>query len=261
MIDLTREAQIKFDEYMGRTRRALRGRRERTDVEQSVREHIETALSGASAPVGTSELSAVLAQLGPPEQWIAPEDQPAWKRVVTRLLVGPEDWRLAYLSFAFTLLTFFLLPAGGIFFLIPAYLLSRAHVELVAERGESLGARRWLVLPPIVVIAAILTVAALVAPIAGFGAWLIDQHGLAALWPGHSFTSQFEYTRVVAGTVAIGAGVWWIVLAGIVAIVLQPFRALVAPVANGLTRKHTLVLVIAGLIAIGAGALALFVVR
>ncbi|HEY5610265.1 MAG TPA: hypothetical protein VIL97_03590, partial [Thermoanaerobaculia bacterium] len=152
MIEMTPEAQTRFEHYLERMRSALRGSRavEATEVEQNVREHVELALSETTVPVGTERLDEVLAQLGPPDRWLPGDEQPWWRRMAQRVSSGPEDWRLAYYALGTFALGLFLLPFGfGLVFIICAFLLGRAECELLASRGESLGARRWLVLPAI----------------------------------------------------------------------------------------------------------------
>ena len=122
------------------SRCAARAAVEAAEVEQNVLEHVELALARRRCPSGTDSLAAVLEQLGPPERWLPDEERPAWRRTMDRLMTGPEDWRLAYLSFGLTTLMIVTLPIGGILLLLPAFLLSRAWVALIEERGETLGA-------------------------------------------------------------------------------------------------------------------------
>ena len=247
MIDLTRDAQSKLEEYIARMRRALRGTDlvERSEVEQNVRDHVDAAFAGATSPVGPMQLGDVLARLGPPEQWIAEEDKPLWKRVLDRLLHGPEDWRLAYLCFGVTILALLTVPLGiGVFLFIPAYLLGRAHLALIAERGESLGARRWLVLPVVALMALFVVGITVIGPIGGFSAWGYEERG---------FTDQMNIGFAeVPRVIAIAAGSWLIFLSAFVAIAIRPVRSVLYPFAERLQRRHTLLLT-----GLGAAALAI----
>lgn len=248
MIDLTRDAQTKLEEYIARMRRALRGTDlvERSEVEQNVRDHVDAAFAGATSPVGPMQLGDVLARLGPPEQWIADEDKPLWKRVLDRLMNGPEDWRLAYLCFGLTILALLLIPLGlGVFLMVPAYILGRAHLALIAERGESLGARRWLVLPVVALIALFVVGITVIGPIAGFTAWGIDEHG---------FSEQMNAGRVeVPRVIAVAAGAWLLFLSAFVAIAIRPVRSVLYPFAENLRRRHTLLLTGLGAVALAIG--------
>jgi len=252
MIDLTPDAEQRFESYLTRMRAALRGSATGDDVEQSVREHVEVALGGVEGPVSADRLEPVLAQLGPPERWVSEDELPAWRRMMMRLSQGPEDWRLAYGSFALTLLMFVLMPIGGVLLLIPAYLVSRAFVEVLASRDEAIGARRWLVLPPVVIVMAIVTGIALIAPI---GAAV--SIGLRDLDDMFSTVARMRYDT---GFLAMSAGVWWIVLAGIYSIVYRPYRAAFLPLTARLRRGHALVLTLVGAVFAAIGAVLLFVV-
>lgn len=261
MIDLTPEARQRFEDYLRRMRGVLRGSRsvEPEEVEQNVIEHVELALAGVAAPVGAETLGDVLQRLGPPERWLPEEERPAWWRVAGRLYNGPEDWRLAYLTFGLTVLSVLLLPAAGIgiVFLMAAFLVARASVEL---SGDVLGARRWLVLPPIVVCFAILTIAALFTPIALTSIYLLAEGGLYDVF-GISFEHFVvqKQVRVGAGVVAMAAAAWWTILSMLLILLTPPLRALFQPVTAGLKRRHALVLMLMAAVAAGLGSLLLFI--
>lgn len=257
MIDLTPDAKRTFDEYLRRMRVSLRGSRsiEADEVEQNVVEHVELALAGAPSPVGPERLGTVLEQLGPPERWLPDDERPVWRRVMDRVVAGPEDWRLAYASLAVTLLMMVTFPIGGILLLVPAFLLSRAYVALMDERSEPLGARKWLVLPPIVFALLLVCLGGLLAPAGAFGA-ILSEIGLRDL--GFEFANRYERGRLFLGAVSVATGAWWIVLSGVFAMLMRPFRALFAPVTAGLKRGHALVLTIAGGVLAGIGAVLLF---
>ncbi len=257
MIDFTPEAKRNFDEYLRRMRASLYGRRsvEPQEVEQNVVEHVETALAGVPSPVGQERLSEVLAQLGPPERWLPEDERPAWRRVVDRFMTGPEDWRLAYLSLAVTFLMVITFPVGGVLLVVPGYLISRAYVELLNTRGEALGARRWLVLPPVVLLMLLVCGLALFGPAAAIGE-LLDDGGLDEL--GWSWDTRTERVRIFTGALSIGVGGWWIVLSGIFAMLLRPFRYTFLPLTANLRRVHALALTTAGAIVAGFGAVLLY---
>jgi hypothetical protein len=248
MIELTPAARERFDGYLQRMRLSLRGTRsiEADDVEQSVREHVEVALAGAQQPVPFDQLSAVLERLGPPERWVSDDEKPLWRRVLSRLQFGPDDWRLAYLAFAAFLLALISFPGTGPLFLIPAYLLSRAAVDVMRERGEAVGARKWLIYPSIALVLAFIAGAVLIGPIAGFAAWAVEEHNL------ERFVRSSP--RIAAGVVALAAGGWWIAAAGLIALLLRPLRFIVAPLLDRVERRHMIGLAIVGFVAAGIGA-------
>lgn len=257
MIDFTPDAKRRFDEYLQRMRVSLRGSRsvEPEEVEQNVIEHVELALAAAPAPVGPERLDTVLEQLGPPERWLPDDDRPMWRKAMDRVIAGPEDWRLAYASLGLTLLMVITFPIGGVLLLLPAFLLSRAYVALMEEKGEPLGARKWLVLPPIVFALAGVCATALLAPAGAMGA-LLSEVGIRDL--GFDYQTRFERGRLFLGALSMGTGAWWIILSGVFAMLMRPFRALFAPITSGLKAGHAVVLTLAGIVVAGLGAVLLF---
>lgn len=253
MIHFTPEAKRKFDEYLQRMRYTLRGSRsvEAEEVEQNVVEHVELALAGAPLPVEPERLATVLEQLGPPERWLPEEERSWWRKIMDRVMTGPEDWRLAYGSFALTVLMMVFFPIGGILLVVPAFFLSRAFVELSRDRGEPLGARRWLVLPPIVIVLVLVCAGALFAPAGAMGA-MLSEIGLREF--GFEWGSRAERGRIFAGCLFVLAGAWWIVLSGVFAMLMRPFRALFLPLTEGLKRGHAFVLTLAGIVLVSLGA-------
>lgn len=261
MIEWTPEAKRRMEEYVARVRATLRGSATRDDVEQSVREHVEIALAGVPGPIGAERLSAVLEQLGAPDRWVSEDELPAWRRVMLRFSEGPDDWRLAYASFAITLLMFVTFPIGGILLLIPAFLLSRAAIDLLTARGEAVGSRRWLLLPPIAIVLAFVTGIALIGPVIAAGAiGLGDEQIYYVQRLDRDVLSNLERIRIETGFLAAAAGIWWIVLAGIYTIAYRPYRALFLPLTATLRRGHALVLTIVGVVFAAIGAVLLFVV-
>jgi hypothetical protein len=261
---LTPEAQAKLEDYIARMRSALRGSPaiEPAEVEQNVREHVEVALAGSGGAVGAERLQAVLEQLGPPERWLAEDERPAWRRVLERISSGPEDWRLAYLAFGTFALALLLLPLGiGVLLLIPAFLLSRAEAELLASRGEELGARRWLVTPAIWIVLLLVSFAALVGPVIALGDLGLRDGQLRFVSSPRAPHGSWERVRIETGYVAGVAGAWWLVLAAIFAAAVKPFRVFFLPVTASLGRKQAAVLALVGAIVGTIGAVLLFALR
>ncbi len=260
-IELTPDAKLRFEQYLQRMRDTMRGARavEAAEVEQNVREHVEVALATAPVPVGSDRLAAVLEQLGPPEQWLPEEDRPAWRRTMERLMTGPEDWRLPYLSFAVTTLMFLTLPIGGVFLLVPAFVLSRAWVALMAERGETLDARRWLVLPPIIIAFVLflgLTLSGAII-IAGAGALEHDIPQLGIRGPEVNADELLGFSAYLL----TAAGVWWLLLSALFAFLMEPIRTLFAPILDKVRRRHLLVLAGIGALCLAIGLALITVVR
>lgn len=184
MIEFTPEAEARLAEYLRQVRAALAGSPDVSpdEIEADIREHVENELRAAASPVGVARLEAVLDQLGPPAKWGAGEGPSLLQRLKQRLRLGerlrsareavwrgPEDWRLAYLSFvvfALGVLTMVLFPLA----LVVSYILSRAGIAAARDKGAELGAaRKWLLYPPVVLVSFALLTGVMALPIAAGG--------------------------------------------------------------------------------------------
>jgi hypothetical protein len=99
--------------------------------------------------------------------------------MVSNLYRGPEDWRLAYLTLILFALGVLTLPIGvGVLFLLGGYLTGRAAAELAKEKQVPLGARRWLVYPPVLAVSVPLFLGVMLWPLsaAGAGLGMIDDY-------------------------------------------------------------------------------------
>lgn len=185
MIEFTPEAEARLADYLRQVRAALAGAADVSpdEIESDIREHVENELRAAPRPVGRPALEAVLARLGPPAQWGAGDNPSLLGRLghalrgagaslgarlrAAREAVwrGPEDWRLTYLAFgvfAVGVLTVIAFPVC----LPVSYLLARAGVAHAREKGVELGARKWLLYPPLVFVSTVLLVAVVALPVA-----------------------------------------------------------------------------------------------
>ena len=147
MNNLSDSAKKCLDKYLQQIKSCLRGCKtvDADEVERNVIEHIESEFEGVTAAVSFEELDAVLQRLGRPSQWIPEEELPWWRKMILRLHTGPEDWRLAYISFGLLILGFLILPSFII--LIPAsFIVSRAALS-VAEDHKIADTHKWLIYP------------------------------------------------------------------------------------------------------------------
>ena len=243
MIEMTPAARERVDNYLQRMHSELRGSRSvvADEVEQSVREHIEIALAHSQSPVGATEVIGVLDRLGPPERWLADEEQDTSRPLRQRIINGPEGWLLSYVAFGLFLLSAAFFPMGGFFLMIPAMLVSRASVEIARERGERLGARRWLVYPAIGLVLAFAVGVLILAP----PLWVIAilrAEGLAE-----------DQMRFVIGRAGVVFGSWWIIAAAFCAAFLKQIQFVFAPLLDGLGRKHFAVLAGIGALVLAGG--------
>jgi hypothetical protein len=259
MIDLTPSARQRFDDYFRRLRHSLRrvSPAEADDVEQSVREHIDVALAGASGPVGGEQLAEVLDRLGAPDGWVPADERSAIQRltqqVLERLRSGPEEWRLAYVTFGLFVLSLILMPIGiGVFLMVVSFLASRAYVDFMETKDEAPGARRWLIYPPIAVFLAIATAFFIVGPAGPAVAWGVGDEGFLQLLHESRLEAPYVDAQFVAGAAIATFGAWWI-LASLIGMVFLPvIRFIFKPLLARVRRAHFL-----GLTAIGALALTL----
>jgi hypothetical protein len=183
----------------------------------------------------------VLERLGPPAEWVADSHRSIWKylgdklkpvghRAVEQIRTLPgdayqagrglaarfrglsHDWRLAYIAFALFalgMIAFPLFPA----FLLASYFAARADVSLARERGEDLGARRWLVYPPMVVVSIVLFVALAFWPLIPAAHAGDVPRSLRPELAEAIGVSVRSVEPVVAIYTMIGAmSVWWIIL-------------------------------------------------
>lgn len=296
-LELSAPAAARLEEYLVQVRAALSGAADVSpdDIEADIRDHVGSELRAAPRPVALAALESVLTKLGPPSQWGAAPDPTVFRRVghllrehlrdarvaaaagarrVGRTLWnGPEDWRLAYLSFglfALGVLTFFVLfPVT----LVVSYVLSRAGLAHARERGIELGAgRKWLLYPPVVLVSAALLIAVVMWPLA-LGGVVFEQveqarGRLSRLHAPHPLESDDlranapiwrEYPRlqsdrklvaavgvepdfapVVAG-LFVGAGallLWWTIIGALGSHFPSAVRAVFCPLCDRFDRPH-----------------------
>ncbi|MFC1738797.1 hypothetical protein ACFL1G_07110, partial [Planctomycetota bacterium] len=169
MINLTDNAKKHLDDYLHQVRTCLKGCSsvDADEVEQNIKDHIESELQDSSEPISFDALDDVLKKLGSPQQWLPEEEIAWWRKVILRLRKGPEDWRLTYISFGLLLLSFLVdkqMPFFAVFLwpiiifrgtsivvlLLASFCLARAAL-LVTPNRDKLGGQKWLIYPSLVV--------------------------------------------------------------------------------------------------------------
>lgn len=245
MIRLTPEAQTVLDDYLADVRSAVAGHAgiSPSEIKEDVREHVFAALEKAEMPVSAEQLAEVLDRLGPPSMWVSEEPRSIWKYLTDRLKpVGHKaveqikaipgeayqagrglaarvrgmshDWRLAYVTLG-------LFVIGMVFppFLIASYFTARADLSLARERGELLGARRWLIYPPLLIISVLLFLALAAWPIGpSVGVSHEIPRALKADVADIMHVSPKAVQPIAATYLAVGAvSVWW-AIASLIAI-------------------------------------------
>jgi hypothetical protein len=253
MIALSENAKKRFDDYLRQVRNCLRDcvTVDRDEVERNVIDHIENELANAPQPVSSDDLEHVLDRLGSPTKWVPEEQVPWWRKILLRLQSGPDDWRLAYISFGLLILAF-LFARGPTFIilLLASFALSRAAVSMVAEPDELRG-KQWLIYPSLVIVYVSLLCLLLLwplllvySPAVGFrhNRILYDQY--LAFYPAGA-----SYEGISAVLILLSAiGLWWTVL-GIIALAAQNlFKLIFRPFADGLKHKWAVLLLLSGIL-------------
>lgn len=242
MIRYTPEALAHLDDYLAEVRSAVAGHASISpdEVETDVRDHVAAALEHAEQPVTARAVADVLERLGPPSEWVGDNHRSIWKYLVdtlkpvghravenikalpgeaynagrglaNRVRAMPHGWRLAYVAFglfALGLVAFPLLPA----FLIASYFAARADVALAREHGEQLGARRWLVYPPMVIVSLVFLLVLALWPIAIAGPasqipWKLRPEVASAVGVSPRVIEPVAAIYLIVGALSA----WWVV--------------------------------------------------
>ena len=242
MKSLTDTAQNRLDKYLNQARASLHTCTgvDADEVESDIRAHIETELEGIDEPVSLNNLEAVLERLGSPTQWVPEEEIAWWRKTILRLRTGPEDWRLAYISFGLLIAGFIILPSFIV--LIPAsFIVARAVLSETADSSD-LKAQKWLIYPSLIIGCSI------IAFILFFGGTVLGACLAEVLWDliwirraAHMGTVVF-----IAGVAVSITALSWFILG----VVLCKWPGLAGnifkPFADWFNRKHAIILICVG---------------
>ncbi|MBN1437445.1 MAG: hypothetical protein JW936_10255 [Sedimentisphaerales bacterium] len=237
MINLTDAAKEHLEDYLRQVRMFLQGGSvDKDEIEQNIREHIESELQEASEPVSYEALDAVLKKLGAPEQWISDEDIPGWRRCFMRLRRGPEDWRLAYITFGLFILwllpvcftqtrlllahlfwwpmTIMFGPGSGVL-LVLSFIFARATLSLARDSKELEG-KKVLIYPSLILFYIPVLLVMLFLPTVvsiGISVGISQSHNETIM----QFRSSYEhlYWTFVVFVCAAVTFLWWLLLARI----------------------------------------------
>lgn len=219
---LSGEARQHLDQYLQDMRASLRDsdREGIAEIEQDIRDHIDAELGERPSPVSAEELDAVLGRLGSPGQWAA-EAAPASRGT------SVEEW-FGYAAMALLLAGFVVPPL-----IVVSWLIDRAALARLEQRGEAAGARRWLFYPPLVVFSIGIALLLLFWPIGAFtelGSIAAQKIGAV---PGDHFPS------LPALAVALGSlGGYWIVLGAVLTFSERIVHFLFHPFADAFRGRH-----------------------
>ncbi|MHC4476454.1 MAG: hypothetical protein ACYTEL_12460 [Planctomycetota bacterium] len=240
MISLTHNAKTRLDDYLHEVRACLQGCKtvDADEVEQNITEHIENELAEADQPVSIDELNAVLQKLGSPQQWVPEEELSVWRKMVLRLRTGPEDWRLAYISFALLILAFI---GGriGLLVLLPASVIaSRAALSAAANHDLPAG-QKWLIYPSLIILYTFTAFWLLAWPAFVLGALADQLENLDADVFPWSTGNDAAYWPVAVGSIVAATSLWCLIVTVIFKIGPRPFHWLFRPVTQKIKPKHT----------------------
>jgi len=247
MIILSESAKKSLEDYLRQARTYLRGSRsvDANEVEQNITEHIENELEGAAEPVSRDALDAVLKKLGRPQQWVPEEELPWWWKIIFRLRSGPEDWRLAYLSFGLFLTGFIFIPFFLVF-LTASYLVSRAAISL-SNNNLQIKEQKWLIYPSLIVVNVILFLILLSWPLfisinIGYGL----EHDIRRSF--YQFRDDLHYWIMACSFIISSLGLWWVIFAIILRRKNNVLQMLCWPFIDLITKKLVFCLWLVGLI-------------
>lgn len=261
MVTLTQDAQGHLDRYLRQVKAALRGHAsvDAGDVERDVLGHIDAELEGQPEPIGEGTLKQVLDRLGTPDTWVPAEDLPAWRRVLNRLRSGPEDWRLAYLSPTLFVAGATLFLKGPYlwplepFLMLASLLMARASLALLAEHDEPVGARRWLIYPPLLVWYVPLLVVLFAWPLTAVNDVMENSPAIRTRLIDFAPGVSWLVFPLAAG---LTIGLWWTLIGLLLARFRSAVHVIFWPFAGWFERRHATRVVLVGLLlALASGAI------
>ncbi len=202
-VEYTAGARKIVDDYLQAIRDRLWGAKtvDADEVLDGIGEHLEKELAARSQPVSPADVNEVLTRLGPPEQIVPDEGMSWWQKMALRLRQGPEDWRLAYLSFGALTIGSMLGPLG----LAASFMLSRAAVSF--EDKIDPPAKKWLVYPSLIIVYVLLGVLFLTWPVSV----AITIATEMASWADMTDRNNASILSITAAG-ALAIAVWWSVL-------------------------------------------------
>jgi hypothetical protein len=247
VLKLSLNAQKTLDDYINQVKAYLKGIKsvDAEEIVQNINEHIENELTDAVEPMGSETLNEILLKLGSPQQWVPEEELSWWKKFVLRLRTGPEDWRLAYLSFGLFIIGFLLPPA--FLLLVPAsYLVSRAAMSL-SNHNIQVKAQKWLIYPSLIVVNIFIFLMLLLWPLIisiniGYGL----EHSVRQSF--YQFQDDLHYWIMACSLISSSLGLWWLILATILMRKKNILKMFCWPFTDTITRKLLFLLWLAGLV-------------
>ena len=245
VLKLSLNAQKSLDDYIYQVKVYLKGVKsvDAEEIVQNINEHIENELTGAAEPVGSETLDKILKKLGSPQQWVPEEELSWWKKFVLRIRTGPEDWRLAYLSFGLFLLAFLFHSSFFVCVILvtASYIVSRAAMSL-SNYDIQVKAQKWLLYPPIIIVTLFLAVVLLLLPLSVLIP--VAENLESTMMQTYHISIDDNYWYVASSLIAMLVCLWWI-LEGIICLIYPSLpRRIFHPIAEWFKRKHALIFMI-----------------
>ena len=244
MKSFTDTAQNRMDKYLSQARASLHTCTgvDADEVESDIRAHIETELEEIDEPVSLNNLEAVLERLGSPTQWVPEEEISWWRKIILRVQTGPEDWRLAYLSFGL-LVVGFMLPLSLPILILASFVVSRAALSANNYRIE-VKAQKWLIYPSLIIVYLVSLCSFLALPLFGLITLAYDfEYTIRA---SYKISDDMPYWLAACSVFVALIGLWWLIL-GVVLLARPNIpKVLFRPFADGFNRKWALVLLCVG---------------
>ncbi len=248
ILKLSLNAQKSFEDYLNQVKTCLKCVKsvDAEEIQQQITEHIENELSGSTEPVSSESLDEVLRKLGRPQQWVPEEELSWWKKFALRVRTGPEDWRLAYISFGL-LIAGFLFPPSLIVLVPASYLVSRAAMSL-SNYNIQVKAQKWLLYPSMIIVTLFLAGVLLLFPLS----FLIPIAGEleSSMMETHNIESNDHYWYVASSFIAMLICLWWILVDIICLINPALPKKIFYPFAEWFKRKHAFILMILAIVAL-----------
>jgi hypothetical protein len=246
MKNLTDTAQNRLDKYLSQARASLHTCTgvDADEVESDIRAHIETELEGTDEPVSLRNLEAVLDRLGSPTHWVPEEEISWWRKTILRLRPGPEEWRLAYISFGL-LVAGFVIPPSFIVLLPASFIVARAALSEAADADE-LKTQKWLIYPSLIIVYVSVLLGLLLWPL-GLLFPLAEELEHSTRESNVWLSDDLHYWRMATSFIIAGLGLWWIILGGLLLKWRRFLQMLLKPFSGWFSRKWALVLLLIGL--------------
>ena len=269
VIELSEKARKSLSDYLDQVKLSLKGVKDidSDEIVQNVNEHIENELGDMTEPVNSEKLNAVLEKLGSPLQWVPEDEIPWWRKFVMRIYSGPEDWRLAYLSFGLLLVGFLFSSLFSIFVILvsASFIISRAALVAVNSSNELRG-QKWFIYPSLIIVyLAILSFILAWPLIPILCLWFPKYIALLEATYSGEKGDLVEVTSFIVVSVlsAASLGIIWI---GYGLILLgkkhqNRIRIIFKPFANQLNRKWSMVIIFSGIGFIVVSIIACYVIN